>query len=120
MYTYTWKKYLPVIRLLLKRSATADQAVSLNRIDFEKGNRTRKPIVSFTSELVNGKSLLLNLPTVAKDLLEILLQDEVAGGLLRKNHYIINLNSDLKLTVKNCQPPAQEVGSEVTVDEAEK
>jgi hypothetical protein len=49
MYSQTWNKYLPVIRILLKRSATAPQQTGLNKTDFETGgSRTRKLSCSFT------------------------------------------------------------------------
>lgn len=101
MYTYTWKKYLPVIRLLLKRSASADQQMSLNRIDFEKGNKTRKPVVSFSFEIIEGKLQTMNLPVAAKDLMEILMQDDTARTLIRQGHYFIGLDSNLQFTVKS-------------------
>jgi hypothetical protein len=107
MYTYTWKKYLPVIRLLLKRSADAEQVLNLNRTDFERTTKLRKPSCSFSMDLVKGKLRLLNPPVPAKDLLEILLQDKAAETLLRKEHYTISLNSDFQLTIKNLTPPAE-------------
>jgi hypothetical protein len=112
MYTYTWKKYLPVIRLLLKRSATADQQMSLNRIDFEKGNKTRKPVVSFSFEIIDGKLQMLNLPVAAKDLLEILMQDDTARTLIRQNHYFISLDTNLHLSVRNNNKPGEDAGSD--------
>jgi hypothetical protein len=108
MYTYTWKKYLPVIRLLLKRSAIADQTLSLNRIDFEKGNKVRKPVVSFNFEMEKGRLTPMNPPVAAKDLVEILKQDDIAGRLIRENHYGISLNSDLQLGLKNLSPAVTE------------
>ena len=108
MYTYTWKKYLPVIRLLLKRSAVADQTLSLNRIDFEKGNKVRKPVVSFAFEMFKGRLTPMNPPVAAKDLVEILKQDDVAGKLIRENHYGISLSSDLQLGLKNLTPAVTE------------
>jgi hypothetical protein len=116
MYTYTWKKYLPVIRLLLKRSAAADQTIALNRIDFEKGNRVRKPVVSFSLDMVNGRLTVLNPPVAAKDMLEILMQDDIARSLIRQNHYAISLGSDLKLTIKNLTPVVDEKDVPLTED----
>jgi hypothetical protein len=112
MYTYTWKKYLPVIRLLLKRAATADQQMSLNRIDFEKGNKTRKPVVSFSFEIIEGKLQMLNLPVAGKDLLEILMQDDTARTLIRQNHYFISLDTNLHLTVKSNIKQGDEANSD--------
>ena len=117
MYTYTWKKYLPVIRLLLKRSADAEQLLSLNRTDFERTTKLRKPSCSFSMELVKGRLKLLNPPVPAKDLLEILLQDKTTETLLRQNHYAISLNSDFQLTIKNLTPAPEAHSEEETKDD---
>lgn len=103
MHTYTWKKYLPVIRLLIKKSATTEQTVTLNRTDFET-NKLRKPSVSFSVEIVNGKMRTLNASAHAKDLLLILTQDSSTDALLRKRHFTISLNSDFQLTIKDVTP----------------
>ncbi|MDZ4794441.1 MAG: hypothetical protein SGI83_09210 [Bacteroidota bacterium] len=108
MYTYTWKKYLPVIRLLLKRSATADQSVSLNRTDFEKTTKLRKPACSFAVEIVKGRLNTINNQSVpAKDLVEILQEDEITKNLIRQYQYAISLNSDFLLSIRNITPAEQ-------------
>ena len=113
MYTYTWKKYLPVIRLLLKRSATAEQTVSLNRTDFEKTTKLRKPACSFSVEIVKGRLTTINNQSVpAKDLIEILQEDEIAKTLMRQFQYAISLNSDFILSIKNITPVAAVVEGE--------
>lgn len=107
MYTYTWKKYLPVIRLLLKRSATSEQTVSLNRTDFEKTTKLRKPACSFSVEIVKGRLTTINNQSVpAKDLIEILQEDEIAKTLMRQFQYAVSLNSDFILSIKNITPVA--------------
>ena len=107
MYTYTWKKYLPVIRLLLKRSAGAEQTVSLNRTDFEKTTKLRKPTCSFAVEIVKGRLTTINNQSVpAKDLIEILQEDEITRTLIRQHQYAISLNSDFLLSIKNITPVA--------------
>ena len=110
MYTYTWKKYLPVIRILLKRSASAEQSLSLNRTDFEKTTKLRKPTCSFAVEIVKGRmniSSSVNQSVPAKDLLEVLQEDESVRPLLRDNRYAISLNSDFLLSIKNISPEAE-------------
>jgi hypothetical protein len=109
MYTQVWNKYLPVIRILLKRSASAEQNLGLNRIDFEKGNRTRKPACSFNIELVNGRFSSISQSVPAKELVAALMEDEVSKTLLRQNTYAISLNSDFLLKIKN-NTPASEPG----------
>lgn len=118
MYTYTWKKYLPVIRLLLKKSATEEQAVTLNRIDFEKTTKLRKPTCSFSVEVRKGRSKGFNPPVPARDLLEILMQDSVAENLLRTQEYAISLNSDFQLSIKNITPPADGTTNEEKKEDA--
>lgn len=113
MYTYTWKKYLPVIRLLLKRSASAEQTVALNRIDFETTTKLRKPACSFSVEIVKGRLNTYNNQSVpAKDLVEILQEDEGTRTLLHQHQYAISLNSDFLLSIKNITPVEQEAEEE--------
>ena len=110
MYTYTWKKYLPVIRILLKRSATAEQTITLNRTDFEKTTKLRKPTCSFAVEIAKGRIASVNPPAPARDLLSILQEDEAIKGLLRQHRYAISLTNDFSFTVKDItpeQPPAE-------------
>ena len=112
MYTYTWKKYLPVIRLLLKKSAVAEQSMTLNRTDFEKTTKLRKPSCSFSIEIKNTRSSTINPVAAAKDLLEVLTQDDASRPLLRGNHYAISLNSDFILHIKNLSPVSDAVPGE--------
>ena len=99
MYTQIWNKYLPVIRILLKRSATSAQKMGLNRTDFEKGNR--KPSCSFNIELERGRFVTVSQSANAKDFVATLLEDEIAKGLLKQNHYNISLSSDFQLSIVN-------------------
>jgi hypothetical protein len=111
-YTQVWNKYLPVIRILLKRSATEEQSLGLNRIDFEKGSRTRKPTCSFNIELVNGRLSTIIQSVPAKELITAMLDDDVTKSLLRQNTYAISLNSDFQLKIKNNTPASEGIGSE--------
>ena len=101
IYTQVWNKYLPVIRILLKRSASAEQSMGLNRIDFEKGSRSRKPACSFNIELVEGRFKTVSQSAPAKELVAALMEDEVSKSLLRQNNYVISLNSDFQLKIRN-------------------
>lgn len=105
MYTYTWKKYLSVIRLLLKRAITAEQTVVLNRTDFEKTTKLKKPSCSFVIEIAKGRPVTITPSVVAKDLIEILQQDEVAGKLLRQHRFAISFDSDFTLHIKHIAVP---------------
>ncbi len=119
MYTHIWNKYLPIIKILLKRSATADQTLSLNRIDFERAGSGRKAGYKFNIDFSNGKvSNVISGSPLASDLAAVLLQDEMARNLFRENEYQVSLNTKFQLSIKNAsvqlQPIPAEVNSEVS------
>jgi|SRR5687768_8243220 len=111
MYKHVWNKYLPVIRILLKKSATAVQKLGLNRTDFEKGTRGRKASCSFHIELEKGRVTTISPAAPAKDLVALLLEDETTRVLLRQNNYKITLKSDLELIIANITPEAPEAAA---------
>ena len=102
MYTHIWSKYLPIIKILLKRAATADQTLSLNRIDFERAGSGRKAGYKFNIDFANGKvSNVISGSPLASDLAAVLLQDEMAKNLFRENEYQVSLNTKFQLSIKN-------------------
>jgi hypothetical protein len=104
MYTHIWQKYLPVIRILLKKSASAEQKIGLNRTDFEKGSRSGRPSCSFSIQLEKGRISTTNPPAPAKELVALLLTDENTKALLKQNNYKISLNTELYLRIINITP----------------
>ena len=113
MYTYTWKKYLPVIKILLKKSAIEEQKMNLNRIDFERGSRNRKISVHFSIELVKGRLSSSTLSLPAKNLVSVLLEDDTTRQIVRQNQYEINFGSDFQLSIKNTTPPPDPADEEM-------
>lgn len=108
MYTQTWNKYLPVIRILLKRAATEDQTLQLNASDFQKAAVVRKKGHKFTIGFIDGKSeIITGLPDIAKDLSSVLLFDPVAKGLLSQNGYTISFDTKCQLTLKKAADLSQ-------------
>lgn len=113
MYLQTWNKYLPVIRILLKRSATGPQQMGLSRIDFETGgSRTRKLTCSFNIQLERGRLVTLSQSITVKNLLEVLQQDDAVAQLMRENMYEITLNSSFQLSISNITPVVEEALAE--------
>ena len=102
MYTQVWTKYLPIIRILLKRSATGEQTLDMNRIDFERAGSGRKAGYKFTIELRKGRvSNLISSSPLATNLATVLTQDPVVKELFQKNDYNISLNTKFQLHLKN-------------------
>jgi len=104
MYVHVWRKYLPILKILLKRSATGDQVFNVDRFDFEKINKASKLSCSFTMTLAKGRLTPLNPPVAGKDLVEMLKEDDTSTDLLRNNHYAIAMNSKFELQIKNVNP----------------
>jgi hypothetical protein len=97
-----WKKYLPVIRILIKRSAAFEQILDLNRIDFEKASGGRKGGHKFNIEFTNGKATNItgsNEP--AKSLVTVLTEDDITKTLLLDNNYVFTLTLKFQLHIKN-------------------
>ena len=105
MYTHIWLKYLPIIKILMKRAASGDQNLDLNRIDFERAGTGRKAGYKFTIEFTNGRvaNVISNSP-LAPDLATVILQDDVIKTLLANNNYQVSLNTRFQLSIKNVSP----------------
>ena len=100
MYTQTWSKYLPVIKILLKRSISGEQHLTLNVPDFEKKG-ARKAAEKFAFKFNNGKTNdMIRSSEIAKDLAFVLLNDAAANELISKNHYQISMNSKFQLSIQ--------------------
>jgi hypothetical protein len=100
MYTQTWSKYLPVIKILLKRSISGEQNLSLNVPDFEKKG-ARKAAEKFTLQFTKGKATnMIRSTDIAKDLAFVLLNDAAANELISKNDYQISMNSKFQLSIQ--------------------
>jgi hypothetical protein len=105
MYIQIWNKYLPVIKILLKRSAQGDQTLDLNRIDFERSGSARKAGYKFLIEFRNGKvgNVISGMP-LASDLATAMLEDPNIKALLLENNYMVSLNTKFQLSIKQAIP----------------
>lgn len=102
MYTQVWTKYLPIIRILMKRSLTGEQTLDMNRIDFERAGSGRKAGYKFIIEFRKGRvGNLISSSPLASNLASVLLLDAVVKDLLQKNDYDISLNTRFQLHIKN-------------------
>lgn len=116
MYTHIWNKYLPIIKILLKKSSTTEQVLNLNRIDFERAGG-RKAGYKFNIDFSNGKisNVISGFP-MASDLGYLLLQDEVIKNLLKDNDYRVSLNTKFQLTIKNTSLQPQAASAEANTE----
>ena len=114
MYTYIWNKYLPVIRILLKKSIAGDQLLSLNRDDFERAGTGRKAGYKFNIVFENGRvGNVISGSDLASHLATAMLEDPATRLILQKSNHEIILNTRFQLTIKGSALP--EVVSETVV-----
>ena len=101
MNTQIWAKYLPIIKILMKRSATGDQVLDLNITDFERAGIARKSGYKFTIQFSNGRAdNVISAMPLAKDLATALQEDGAVKSLLLQNDYHISLNPRYQLGIK--------------------
>ncbi len=109
MYNHIWKKYLPIIKILMKKSATEDQVLDLNRVDFERAGTGRKAGYKFTIEFTDGKvGNVISGSTLAMHLASVILEDDAAKQILLDNNYEVSLNTKFQLSIKNVTPAEAE------------
>ena len=105
MYNHIWKKYLPIIKILMKKSASEDQVLDLNRVDFERAGTGRKAGYKFTIEFTDGKvGNVISGSTLAMHLASVVLEDDGAKQILQDNNYEVSLNTKFQLSIKNVSP----------------
>lgn len=104
MYIVTWNKYLPVIKILLKRAVAEDQSLVLNSTDFQKTAVVKKTGFSFNLQFSNGKATnLIGASLPAKDLASVLMEDSVVKELFTQKAFHINMDAKFRLGIK-CIP----------------
>ncbi len=119
MFSQTWKKYLPVISILIKRSAQGEQVLALNNTDFDRAAGGRKIKYSFTHlQLNKGRINTDHKHTpFAKEFSVLLQEDENIQRLIAPLSLEFTLNNQLQLTIKNLAEAA--VNEEPESDQAE-
>ena len=111
MFTQTWKIYLPVITILLKRSVQGEQTLKMNFTDFERATGGRKIKFSFNNlQLNNGRiNNIVKHAHLAKELGVLLQEDEQTRKLLQKKQFEFSMSNDFLLTIKNNTIPEEEI-----------
>ena len=111
MFKPTWRKYLPVMTILLKRSTGSEQVLNMNHTDFERAVAGRKTKFSFSQlQLNNGKinSEVKHNP-IAKELAELLQEDSSTMRILSGKRYEFEMNNDFQLVIRNNTPVLETV-----------
>lgn len=104
MLTNLWSKYLPVIKILLKRSKGGEQVLAINQSDFEKAGLARKTGNKFSLFFKNGKvdNVVITSP-VAAELAAGLLHDEGVKAIFAEHDYRISMNTKYQLRIEQLE-----------------
>ncbi|TMI62879.1 MAG: hypothetical protein E6H07_15865 [Bacteroidetes bacterium] len=103
MFRQTWKIYLPVINILIKKSATGEQSLSMNHTDFERAAGGRKIKFSFSAiEINNGRiPISSKLMPLASDLVMLLQEDDQSKKLLANRKFEFAMSNDFMLAIRD-------------------
>ena len=102
MFISTWNKYLPVIKILLKRSVNAEQKLDMNESDFQRATGGKKVKFTFSIALIKGRPNGVEpFPSSAKDLIAVLQEDDTTNKFIRQNELEFTMNGDFQLLIKN-------------------
>lgn len=104
MYSHIWKKYLPIVKILMKKSINEVQVLDLNRVDFERAGSGRKAGYKFNIEFTEGKvGNVISGSPLAMNLAQVVLEDDAAKQILIEHNYEVSLNTRFQLTIRNIQ-----------------
>jgi hypothetical protein len=100
-YLTTWKKYLPVIKLHIKKSFIEEQQFKLNIQDFESAGDRGKSGYTFSLQMENGKvTNNISGSAVARDLFEALKSDDAVKAMLQNKSVKISVGKSFILSIK--------------------
>jgi len=119
MLTNIWNKYLPVIKILLKRSKQGEQRLAINQSDFQRAGLARKTGNKFSLVLKKGKLDNVILPSpVAAELASGLLHDEAAKLILAQHDYRITMDTKYQLHIEQLDVTEQDEPEGVQLNHA--
>ena len=101
MFVQTWRKYLPVILFLMKRSAQGEQTLDMNAIDFERATGGKKIKLNFSAVTLNNGRISYDKKhsALANDLVLVLQESKPAEILMQYQQFNFSMNAACQLTI---------------------
>jgi hypothetical protein len=97
-----WTKYLPVMRLLLKKSVNGDQQISLGKMELQSVDARKNVNFSFNIEISKGKiENTIGVAAIGKDLFTVLSNDAVVKSFMDDKKITIQMSRASLLTFKS-------------------
>jgi len=101
LYYSLWRKYLNVIEILMRNTSKGEQALQLQKYEFEISGNRKDSGYTFTLEIVNG--LVVNNisgSAVARDLYDILKGSDRVKSMFKEKNFKITLGKDYLLKIR--------------------
>ena len=96
-----WNRYMPAIRILVKKAVAAEQLISINKSDIERAVGIKKSGYRFSINFIKDRPELLHSDNdIAQAFIAALTGDEVIREYLRANNYKFSFNSKYQLQIK--------------------
>jgi len=96
-----WTKYLPAIRILLKKAVTEEQKITLSKMELQSVDNRKNVNFSFDLVISNGKvenSIIV--PPMGKDLFSVLNDDVLVRNFMHDKKIQINMTRASLLTFR--------------------
>lgn len=105
-----WSKYLPAIKILIKKAAATEQLLGMNRNDFETAAGIKKSGYKFTVNFSNGRAdALFSGNDIVQALISVLLENVTTQAMLSESNYTFSFNSKYQLQIKNTGLQEQDI-----------
>lgn len=103
MFKHTWKKYLPVIVFLMKRSSRGTQILDMNFTDFERAAGGKKVKLNFTGITISngGTDPGSKHPDLVSNLILVLQENRPAEILMQYQQFNFSMNTNCQLIITN-------------------
>lgn len=96
-----WSRYIPAIRILIKKAVTAEQVININQSDVERAVGIKKSGYRFSISFIKDRPELLHSNNdIAQAFIAALTEDETIREYLRNNNYTFSFNSKYQLQIK--------------------
>lgn len=99
-YIWLWKKYLPAIFILLKKTETGTQKLQFYKYEFDKTGAKNKTGYSFSMHLAKGKPTGERPKPAASDLMTVLNENETIAQWLKDRDLQISMSKGYELTLE--------------------
>jgi hypothetical protein len=102
MFSQVWRKYLPVIAILMKRSVQEAQLLSMNNTDFKSVLGGKKVKVSFTTIIIDNGRLqdAYAHSAIAKEFVIVLQEYDAIAKLMAGQQFEFSMNNNFQLAIK--------------------